>query len=224
MRKGFCVDPEFSLRNLGLALHTRLINGDRTASAEIAEIFLPHLLQELAHAIERDPDPHTAQQAAIDALWNYLQRPEQYDPTKLSLLSYLVMSAYGDKRNAEDSARRYRRHYADWQSDVADWKGASEYEAEYRDDHDFVEEILRRDSNVYATVAARLPSPTDQYMVELMLESVHRTETYALVLGITHLPAEEQARLVKQHKDRIKVRLRRTVDPEEFRAEARAND
>ena len=115
-------------------------------------------------------------------------------------------------------------HFPDWQKDVAHWDGASEYEPEYRDDYDFVEEILRRDSNVYATVAACLPSPTDQYMVELMLEGVHRTETYALVLGIANLPAEEQARHVKQNKDRIKVRLRRTLDPEEFRAEARAND
>ncbi len=205
-------------------LHARLIAGDRTASAAISEIFLPLLLKRL-EGFEVDPgDRHVVEQAAIDALVSYLGRPQQYDPGELDLLGYLVMSAKGDARNAYDSARRRARREVDWQQGVANGAGDSEYEAEYRDENDFVAALIENESNVYVWLAERLTSATDYAMVELMLEGVHRTEQYAIVLGITHLPAAEQARTVKQNKDRIKARLRRSLDPEAIRAEARGND
>ena len=218
------MDSEFSPEHLGLALHTRLVNGDPTASAEIAEIFLPLVVGRLAHHVAHDPDPHTAQQAAIDALVSYIQRPEQYNPNSLGLLAFLVMSAIGDQRNAADSARRRANHELEWGSGVAKGQGSPEYETEHADESDFVARIIENESNIFAWLADRIPSVTDRSVVELMLEGVRRTEAYAIVLDITQLPLPEQVRLVKQHKDRLKARLRRSMDPETIRAEARAHD
>jgi RNA polymerase sigma-70 factor (ECF subfamily) len=39
-------------------------------------------------------------QAAADAMLNYIERPERFDPTRLALAAYLTMSAQGDLLNA----------------------------------------------------------------------------------------------------------------------------
>jgi hypothetical protein len=218
------VDPEFSPVTLGSVLHARLVDGDSTAAAAIAEIFLPLVLKRLAHYIAHDDDPHLAQQATLDAIWNYLENPGSYKPGKLDLLGYLVMSAKGDRLNSLDSVRRRAQHEVTAQPRVANWDGDSEYEAEYADTADFVAAIVENESSVYGWLAERLTSQEDLCMVELMLEGVHRTETYAIVLGITEMSPAEKARVVKQNKDRIKARLRRTLDPDKIRAEARGDD
>lgn len=219
------MDPETSPVHLGSTLHARLSNGDPTASAELAEIFLPLLRQRMAFLIQHEPDPQLAEQAVIDALMSYLERPAQYDPGKnLGLLGYLFMSAKGDLANARDAEKRRNQHRANPPRDVANLGDDSEHETEYADDTDFVTEILHRHSNVYVWLGEQMESSTDLSVVELMLEGVHRTEPYAIVLEITHMLYPEQARVVKQHKDRIKARLRRNLDPERIRAEARGHD
>lgn len=219
------MDPDISPIHLGSTLHARLSSGDPTASAEIAEIFLPLLCKQMAFHIQHEPDPQLAEQAVVDALMNYLERPAQYNPTlNPDLLKYLCMSAKGDLANARDSEKRRAKHYAEPPRDVANSGDVSERETEYADDTDFVTEILHRDSEVYVWIREQTQSSTDLHVVELMLEGVHRTEPYAIVLEITHMPYPEQARLVKQHKDRIKARLRRNLDSERIRAEARGHD
>jgi len=225
MRKGYCVEQEFSPDHLGSTLHLRLSNGDPTASAEIAEIFLPLLNKRMAFHVRSEPDPQLAEQAVIDALMSYLERPAQYNPTKtLDLLGYLVMSAKGDLANARDSERRRATHHIEPARGVANSSDGSEHETEYADDTDFVTEILHRNSETYAWLGEQLQLSSDLDVVELMLEGVHRTEPYAIVLELTHMPYPEQALMVKQHKDRIKARLRRKLDPERIRAGARGDD
>ncbi len=219
------MDSDKAPDELGSSLHLRLMAGDPTASAEIAEIYF-HLLQvEMSYNIQHEADPHLAEQAIIDALTSYLSRPEQYDPSRnLSLLAYLKMSAGGDLANARDSAARRARREIDPHGFVANSDHDSEQELEYADDTDVELLVTTEDSDVFRLIDSLFESPQDRIMVELMMEGVRSTEPYAIVLEITQAPPQEQARIVKQHKDRIKARLRRNLDPERIRAEARGDD
>ena len=68
---------EPDLRILGNNLHQKLIAGDVTAPAEIAEIFLPRLVDKLQQRHPNLPDPHLIHMAADDALLrNYLKTHE----------------------------------------------------------------------------------------------------------------------------------------------------
>src|SRR5689334_1911013 len=85
---------------IGYALHDRLlVRKDNRVTAEIVEIFLPLLLAALKRRHPSHHDPHELETAAHSALMAYLQHPETYNPAKLSLLSYLRMSAEGDLKN-----------------------------------------------------------------------------------------------------------------------------
>lgn len=92
-----------------LALHARLVAGDPTAQAELAE----HVWEPLLHAVRKNNlalrDRDLVDMACADALMSYVQRPAQYNPAKMKLFSYIVMAASGDLKNALAKGRRRRR-------------------------------------------------------------------------------------------------------------------
>ena len=200
---------------LGAALHQRLLDGDVTASAEIAEAYLPLLV---AHMQTRYPgvdDPHLPQIAAIDALQNYLHRPEQYDPDKSSLEAYLRMAAHGDLKNALKQRARERRAQGGEQVVELDAPDA-EYQVEANTGLSVEEQVEILTSPVWPRLNELFTDPVDQQIVQLMMENVRKTTAFAHVLGITHLSADQQAQEVKRHKDRLKKRIQRHINPEEW--------
>ena len=52
---------------------------------------------------------------------------------------------------------------------------------------------------------------TDCRALELILRGERQTAAFVEVYGLDHLPKDEQRRLVKQHKDRLKALLKRAV-------------
>lgn len=79
-------------QQLKLLLHKRLIEGDLTVSAEIAEFFLPKLTDYLQRCFPNLPDSHWIDIAVTDALMNYLRRLEQFNSRRASLMYYLKLS------------------------------------------------------------------------------------------------------------------------------------
>ncbi len=71
-----------ALRQLGEILHQSLVDGDPTAPAQIAEEFLPVIVTALQRYYPELHDPHFVDDAADEAIVNYLSRPSQYDPRK----------------------------------------------------------------------------------------------------------------------------------------------
>jgi hypothetical protein len=72
--------------------------------------------------------------------------------------------------------------------------------------------ILWEDEQVRQECLAWLVSqfaPTDQRIIAAMLAEEDNTPTCAAILGIAHLPPEEQSEQVERAKDRIRHRLRR---------------
>lgn len=202
-----------------LQLHMRLLAGDPTVSAQLAEIHLPSLITRLSSEFPATADHHFIEMAVHDAIMDYLSHPERYDPAKLPLDAYLRMSARGDLKN------HLRRHKASDGSSrfgeiveldaVGMEQGVEDVVAPSID-----EVLLDRDSPVWDRLSELLSDPVDQEIVLLMMDNVRNTEDYVAVLGIWYLPPDEQAREVKRNKDRLKKRLQRHLQ----RSEIEQND
>jgi DNA-directed RNA polymerase specialized sigma24 family protein len=192
----------------GRRLHHRLLEGDVTSTAEIAELFMPIIIDRLNRRYPNLGDPHLIETAVEDALMNYFERPEQYDPAKLSLAGYLRMSANGDLLNALKREKRRPK-----QESLEEYVELSNGSAEHgvKDDFDLEATVFARQSPVWQRLADLLPDPIDQQIVLLMMEGIRDTSVFADVLRISDYPREEQARIVKRHKDRLKKKLQRNI-------------
>lgn len=187
-------------------LHAAIVGGDDpTATARAFEMLLKQLKSRLGFrwsSLNRDE----LEGWALDTLISYLETPTRYDPKQSALLTYLVMDADGDMKNAYNSARARRERFLD---DVED--EASRWNQTTDDD----ERVDSDDRAVYARLRAAFPEERDRRVIHLMLENVRDTESYAGALEIAHLPPDEQAAEVKRVKDRIKKRMRRLMAEDE---------
>jgi hypothetical protein len=199
-------------------LHRKLINGDITASAEIAEYLLPKLTRQLERKFPDVYDADMIDTSVADALLNYLDKPDLYDPTKQSLAWYLLMSAKGDLLNAlrprkidENTLRLLEG--VELNDDLSE-----EHIGDIiADEINIEEEVARRLSAVWSQIETVLADSKDREIAKLLLNSVRETEEYAAILEISHLNPEDQKIIVKRHKDRIKKALMRKLDQKDFR-------
>ncbi len=197
-------DVSNSEREDDRALHARLLRRDPTAPADLAQGHLAPLVAWLLDTFPHD-DPALLETVAIDLILDLGQRPEQYDPGRSSLASYLRMAARGDRKNALESEHRRRRHHAPLE-DV-------ELQAPARNRWwpvplDPVEAVDDEDGDArVAALRARFHGP-EREVVDLILDGERRTEAFAAVLGLHDRPREEQMREVKRAKDRLKKRMK----------------
>jgi DNA modification methylase len=187
-------------------LHQRLLDGDFVASQELAVAFLPAVVDRIKQRFPRLDDESLVLDATADAILSYAERPSQYDPDKLRLLPYLVMSADGDLKNAlrrqqRQAQREFPMHDVEL---LLDARNVVQEEAS-SEEHPAVpevEEVARRIREV-------IPDPVDQQLVGLMIQGERQTAVFARVLGIAELDVRRQSKIVKRHKDRLKKRLMR---------------
>lgn len=200
MTKG---ERDISNKELGEALHLRLLNGsDARVSAEISEHFLPMLVNALRNKFPNLGDPHLLETVAIDTLMKYLGHPEDYDPEKRSLIGYFYLDAYW---NLIDKLRELKKN-------VALHTSLTEYTEEPVINTNGPEaRLLEEASPIVNLVFAELTDPIDKEMVLLMMNGVRETEAYVEALGIQECTPQEQAVIVKRHKDRLKKLLRRRL-------------
>ncbi len=177
----------------------RRLADDPTAAGE----FFLLALRPLARAVlawRPSTDPDDAESAATDAVLAFCKYPERYDPDQLGLPAYLRMIARRRLLNLFDKHRRHREHRIPWDAVELDTPARNE---EDDDPPPPVPPAAR------AVIDAL--SEVDRQLFELMVDRERKTSVYAAVLGITHLPADEQRREVKKAKDRINARLKRAV-------------
>lgn len=189
-------------------LHRLLLEGDRTASARIAERHWDRLIERLNARFPHVPD--LVEDAVSQAMTDYLLRPTIYDPNRSSLSGFLFMAAKADLLNLLEAEKRRLKHEvveldAD-DADVALDKPRAEYLADETTNPDRLD--LDQDE-LEARIQQVLPDPRDREILALMKDGERRTAAFAHILDITSLPLAEQRALVKRHKDRIKQRLRR---------------
>ena len=212
-RKRLCeelCEPDASepgdLSEIGRVLHSRLVAGHSgVVTAQIAEIFLPPLFKMLKRSFSHLSDLHEIEEQAAQSLLNYFKSPEKFDPARGSLLNYLRTDAsYNLRTMMRKRSRRAELSLSCTEHlcapddthalhDLDQWSCDAELKA-----------IPRR-------IRESLTDPVDRQLLVLMLEGVRRTEDYALILGIGNLEREEQKRVVKRHKDRLKKQIHREI-------------
>jgi len=199
-------------------LHNRLISGDVIASAEIAELFLPLLTEKLNRTFQNIEDPHLIETAVIDTLMDYLSKPNQYDPTRGNLFSFLILKAKSDLLNYL-SPKKIDQAKVDLAEIVELDDDSSVYSVELIDDMDIEEVVANNLSTVWNRLSTIIPDRTDQEIVKLMMDGIRETDVYAKVMGIQNLPDDERSRIVKQNKDRLKKVIQRHIRTEELKNE-----
>lgn len=178
---------------IGNELHALMMLGDVTAPARIAEFFLPLIISRLSSS---KIDQEMVDTAVADALLNYFKNPAQYNPGKLPLGKFLLMSARGDLKNMISRRTKDVERFGFTES-VELGSSTSEQSDE------------KRTKTKLPAILNVLDNETDKQIASLMYEGVRETVAYAAVLGISNRPPKDQARIVKQNKDRVIKSLQR---------------
>jgi hypothetical protein len=199
-----------NLKIIGEVLHKRLLDKvDNQVSAEIAELFFPLLISALKASFRHLPDQHLIETAAEDTLLNYLNTPHIFTPSKGSLIGYLYLDAYWNLKNLAKKEKKIVELYSP----------ISEHEAEIVDKKvDPETQLINKEfqegskgSPLTQKVLLKVTAKLDRELLQLMMNGVRETKAYAQVLKIEDLNIEEQKKIVKRHKDRLKKTIQREI-------------
>lgn len=194
-------DEKDNLKEIGYALHSRLLVERGLVAEQISELFLPLVKNALSRKFPRLNDPHLIQIAANDAVMAYLRRPENFDPAKSSLIAWLYLDARSNLLNLLEGQKRVERRRSEIEQTLFVNDGANDPERA----------LIEGESPVIKTVRETITDLRDQEMVVLLAEGERETARFAEILEIEHISAIEQAVIVKRHKDRLKAALRRAL-------------
>ena len=184
--------------------HQRLCaRDDPIAFAELAECLYDALVQDVRKRAGRQADPVLVEEAVGGALLDYYDKPERYDPGRMSLHGYLVMAAYRDFQNAW--AREYRVQVR--QISVFD---PAFQENELVESLESLDEQLQVEE-MWAIIEEAFPDPVERGIVELIINRVRSPEPYIQLLRLGDLPGDEQLKQAKLAHYRIARRLRRNL-------------
>lgn len=196
-------------------LHERLLSGDMTAPEEAARKYLPLIEAHVAARawnIYHIKDRELIWNATVDAvLLDYILHPARFDPSKSGLLGYLKRAAERDLINELAKNRRQQRGedlYGDVEEGIRGRNKPSELARIMRNAEE--ETVSRIQQQRDTAAATNADNERDSALLRLMVDGERSTSKFAVVLGIEALPVAEQRRIVKQHKDRLKVQLKRS--------------
>jgi len=181
-------------------IHRRLLTGSRVAARDLFLTALSPLKGHLAKT-QAALDEETRHDLATDALLIYLEQPVRCDVDTSSLWTYLCLVA---SRNATDAFRKKVRHHrllAESADLVEEWSGRANNVRRTEDAID-ARQILEQHGERLTT------NETEARLLQLMLEGEKSTDAFAGVLGLDP-SADDTVTLVKQAKDRMRLRLRR---------------
>jgi RNA polymerase sigma-70 factor (ECF subfamily) len=194
-----------------LVAYQRLISGEPDAPADLVELCLDPLIRTLQLRYPVLPDPEWARDIATDSLLSFVQDPSRYIPERGPLWSYLILDASRNLQNLiQKEERRWRRLVPLESVDLVASGGNSNVEEEVLDR--LVPTLFagQYDVNqIYEQLRREITDPRDWQVLRLLSEGERRTHAFAEVLGIAHLPADEQRKQVKRVKDRLRIRLKR---------------
>jgi hypothetical protein len=179
------------------------------ATADLFRLLLGSLVARLRYRWPQLAHTDAAHDAAIKVLTDYFAAPERYDPARMELLGWLALQAHADLKNDYASARR--RFERSW---IVESELSPDTEARPVRLGELIAVVDRypveESGDFMARVREAFPAVEDRRLIYVhYVEGDHSTAAAAGALGIEHLPPAEQARLVKQAKDRIAKKLRR---------------
>jgi len=194
------------------AIHERLLAGDPTASEELARKYMPLIQRHVAACAHKHGihDDDLINDATVDAVFDYILHPEKFDSDKSGLLGYLKRASERDLINVVQKDRRRRRGeelQEDVEVSILSRKKSSEIDRITRGGED--QTISRIQGQRDFAEIKEANNALDNALLRLMAEGERSTGKFAAVLGIETLPTAEQRQIVKRHKDRLKLQLKR---------------
>lgn len=185
-------------------IHEKVISGSPTASRELFLAATGPLTGFLVNSFPNITDDER-HDLVVDAILEYLQDPDRYDPTKSSLWSYLCMIA---KQDATDlfraSVRRRELLTKKVQSDVEFWATRAKYER-YGEDEMDARHIMKLHGGRLAT------NQQEAAALRLLLTEEKETAAFAAAMGIDPSDPDVES-VVKKAKDRLLLRMKRLRD------------
>src|SRR5262245_60949952 len=211
-RKCELMSATLEVEQQALELHEQILSGDCLAPNMLAELLMPRLAEALRRKYHTVKDEHAIHTAVADAMLGYLKAPQKFNRNRGSLVGYLWMAAQGDLLNSLKQARIWEERNTG--EEVVELES---YAAEHRLNgrHENPEEVyqfIEEQNRVESRISSILSNSIDREVARLMLDGVRETDEFAKVLGVCDKKAEEQAAVVKRHKDRIKLALRRNLN------------
>ena len=168
-----------------LGLHRRLCDGDRTASEELAALILEPLLDAISRRFPRS-DEQTIWDGAVDVLLDYCARPHQFDEGRgVPLDRFLSMAS---RHNVTNLLRGEPRRRA--REEIAHHDRSAAVELDPTAGNILQQEETRTLRRQQEGMMKLLSNPRDQQILALRLQGERRTEAFAEILGISHLPVE----------------------------------
>jgi hypothetical protein len=201
----------------GMEIVARVLAGDAVASSDFATAYFVPLMHFLRrrHPAEDEGNIVTA---AGDSIWAFLTSPEQYNPDRLLIMSYLRMAAERDLSNLRRANLRHWQYQTPWgwEGDTDRPFGPETYSGDEGDDPARIAELNEIVQERHEQLAAKMAmvrdglKPEEIEAIPLVFDGERRTERFAAILGWQHLDAASQQKLVKQYKDKLQKRLIRS--------------
>ncbi len=198
-------------------LHDRLLAGDRVASEEVAPLVLGPVLTRLERRWPRWTHTDVLYDAAVDALLDYADAPERYDPDRGSLIGWLELAAHRDVTNGYRSAKQRTAHDTPPLSAIQDPDqitgelpiGASPLGlARIGPEPDDVSRL--DDLDIWHRIRAACPDERERELIwACWVEHERSSDRLAQILRVDHLPVDKRRRKVKDARDVAKRKLRR---------------
>jgi RNA polymerase sigma-70 factor, ECF subfamily len=200
-----------NVEGIALTLHEKIVSGDSLAPGMLAELLVPRIVRSLRRKYHAIPDQHLIDTAVADAMLTYLKAPQKFDKNRGGLIGYMWMAAEGDLLNSLKQMKT-RGELQQEEKVVELEPPRAEYRLDEQSDNpESIYSFIEQENSVIEQIGSALPDPIDREIAHLMLEGVRETEEFARILGILDKSVQDQAAIVKRHKDRIKLTLRRKL-------------
>lgn len=176
---------------------------------EAANLLYERLVAQLsARSRFRRIDPDVISDGVVDALAEFTKRPHLWDPA--TLVRHLLFAAQRNVLNRLRSETRLHKREAAVAKPID--RSSSDVELSSPVGNLIMKEAANQRQSEYESLLALFAEPVDKRIAELILARERRTSLFAEVLGIGHLPIEEQRKHVKRAKDRLKKTVKRRKD------------
>ncbi len=189
------------------AFHQRMLASDeQEVFEELASSLYHRLVYDVFQRIGNSSpsfNPHMVEEAVGQALLDYNDEPERYDPERSTLRSYLGMMAHSHFRDARKKEQRYADHQVSFSL-----LSALEMEQQLASSTEEVENAFVVKESLEQLNAA-FTDPIERRIVSLIVNRVRSRDPYVRVLNLQHLSEPEQRKEVKRVRERLVKRMRR---------------
>jgi RNA polymerase sigma-70 factor, ECF subfamily len=181
-------------------IHAQIVGGDVTASSDLFRTVHRALTAKLRQRLGTRISWDDAGDAATDAIMEYLQSPEKFDPLRGGLFGYLLLIARGDALNLARDQGNAKKNVAR----VVELSRGDGNTLEEAPDVKLDADRILRDHH-----ADLIRDDGDEIVLRLYLQGEKATSAYVEALALSGLSSAEQQKVVKGWKDRIELRLKR---------------